>query len=86
MNHSECNGGVVVETGAGDNAALVAGLAAGGALLVMIIVAVLLCAFINKSQLTDPSTWGMGADVAVQNSPMYDQSAGGQQNRLYEGR
>ena len=48
----------------------------------MIIIAVLLCMFINKSKLTDPSTWGMGADVAVQNSPMYDQSAGGQQVRL----
>ena len=86
VNISECNPGLVIDTGAGQNAALIVGLASAGAVLVMIIVAVLLCAFVNKSQLTDPSTWGMGADVAVQNSPMYDQSAGGQQNRLYEGR
>jgi hypothetical protein len=46
-------------------------------------VAVLLCAFVNKSALTDPSTWGMGADAAVENSPLYDQSAGGQVNQLY---
>ena len=84
-NHSACAPPVIIETGAGADAALVVGLAALGAAVVMILVAVLLCAFVNKSALTDPSTWGMGADAAVENSPLYDESAGGQVNQLYEG-
>lgn len=84
-NHSGCVGAVVVDSGAGDTAALVVGLSAAGAILVAILIAVLLMMFVNKSQLTDPSTWGLGSSTGLENNPLYDQSAQGTTNALYEG-
>lgn len=84
-NHSECVGAVVVDSGAGDTAALVVGLSTAGAVLVAILVAALLMMFVNKSNLTDPSTWGMGSSTGLENNPLYDESAGGTTNALYEG-
>lgn len=83
VNHSNCTGVVVVDQGAGGTAALVVGLSAAAAVLVMILLAGLLAAFINRSKLTDPTTWGNGRDGALENNPIYDQSAGGQSNPLY---
>jgi hypothetical protein len=83
VNHSLCAGVVVVDSGAGDTAALVVGLSAGAAVLVMILLAALLAAFVNRSKLTDPNTWGSGKDNALENNPLYDQSAGGRSNPLY---
>jgi len=85
VNHSLCTGVVVVDSGAGSQAALIVGLSALGAIVVMIIVAIALFAFINKSKLTDPSTWGHTGDAGLENNPLYDASAGGRHNPMFEG-